>query len=225
MSGQTDLETALCKLRDQRNTLVESGDAAFQAWFEALRHWQSRHVAARHLALAHQHGGKDLLYFLTRTFYLEADWSELTQRPEQVAKQVGRIIDDDRPLVAAIELQATADELDATMAQALLNDAGNAELTPYRYVRAFRATGQRAQREYQLTLLNELIDLLGGYADNRGAYWAFKLSSAPARALGLGHTYALLADGFAAMRATWDIRTASRAAVAVQHQLLARLLP
>jgi len=226
VSESSTLEQALCALRDQRlaATSTETEQPGFTSRLEAVRHWQSRHVAARHRALADRHDGEALLRFLTQTFYLDADWSELTARPNRVANRIGRIIDDDRPLVAAVELQAIADRLDMAVARALLAQSPDAPLTPHRYVRAFRAAGQREQREYQLSLLNELIDLLGGYADNRAAYWAFRMSSAPARALGMGRTYALLADGFAAMRTTRELDRVAGEAIAVQRTLLDRLL-
>lgn len=222
--SSSDLEQALCELRDARAALARRGSPAFDARLDALRHWQAQRIAAWHRPLAVRHDGDALLHFLTRTFYLEADWSELTERPDKVAGRIGRIINDDRPLVIAVRLQHAADTLDAELAEALIERAPDAAITPAAYVRAFRQVGQIEVRERQIAWISELVDLLGGYAANRAAYWAFKLAASPAKAFGMGRTYALLAEGFAAMRATRDLEAATRAAVADQHRLLDRLL-
>lgn len=220
----SDLEQALYALRDTQVALRQRMTPALEARLAALRQWQSQRIAAWHRPLAQRHDGQALLDFLTRTFYLEADWSELTEHPDRVAARIGRIIADDRPLVIAVRLQHAADTLDAELADALNARTPDQPITPASYVRAFQDVGQLSIREQQIDWISELVDLLGGYAENRAAYWAFKLAAAPARALGLSHTYALLAEGFAAMRNTQELEAATREAVAVQHRLLERLM-
>lgn len=224
MSDTRRLEEALRALRDQRAAAARTRSALFAARLAELRQWQSHHVAAFHRRHARTHNGEALLHFLTRTFYLEADWSELTARPISVAGRIGRIVQDHRPLVIAIELQATADALDAAVTQALLAHDHCPPLNARAYVRAFRRVGRAEQRERQIRWIGELVELLGGYADNRAAYWAFKLAGGPARALGLGRTYALLNEGFRSLRATRHLEQATRETVAVQRDLLNRLL-
>jgi len=222
------LEQALCALRDERAAIRARATPAFNNQLAAVRTWQSARIAALHRPVAERYDGHALLDFLTHSFYLEADWSELTARPERVAKRIGRIISDSRPLVIAVRLQASADTLDAAVSDALLTRADTTAdttvITPRAYVSAFRQVGEADLRRQQILWVQELVDLLGGYADNRAAYWAFKLASGPARALGMGRTYGLLADGFAAMRATRDLEGATRDAVALQQRLLGRLL-
>lgn len=225
MSETADtLRNALVALRDERERCRAHTSPALGRQFEAVRAWQAAHVKALHQAHAARTDGHDLLRFLTRTFYLEADWSELTRDPDKIAGRIGRIMRDHRPLVIAVQLQTMADTLDAAVAEALLEDGQDVAITPQRYVRAFRAVGERERRERQLAWVDELIDHLGGYADNRAAYWAFKLAGSPAQALGMGRTYGLLADGFAAMRATEDLENTTRDAVARQRTVLHRLL-
>lgn len=219
-----ELEQALYALRDTRTAQRERATPAFDARLAELRQWQSQRIAAWHRPLARRHDGEALLDFLTCTFYLEADWSELTAQPDKVAARIGRIIADDRPLVIAVRLQQAADTLDAEVADALNARAPDGPITPVSYVRAFQDVGQAELRAQQIDWINELVDLLGGYAANRTAYWAFKLAGSPAKALGMGHTYALLADGFAAMRNTRELEAATGEAVALQHRLLGRLM-
>lgn len=204
--------------------LAQRSDPAFDARLKALREWQSTATANLHRPLAKRYNGEQLLHFLTQSFYLEADWSELTADPGKIASRIGRIIEDDRPLVIAVRLQHTADTLDAELVDALDARAPGQPITPMRYVRAFRQVGQFDIREQQIAWIRELVDLLGGFADNRTAYWAFKLAGSPAKALGMGHTYALLAEGFAAMRSTRDLETATREAVTRQREELDRLI-
>ena len=217
------LEQALVDLREARARLERRSESAFDARLKALRRWQSERAAALHRPLAERYDGEKLLHFLTRSFYLEADWSELTSDPAKISSRIGRIIDDDRPLVIAVRLQHTADSLDADMAAALETRLPARPITPTAYVRAFREVGQFDVREQQIGWVRELVDLLGGFADNRAAYWAFKLAGSPAKALGMGQTYGLLAEGFAAMRSTRDLESATREVVTVQRRELDRL--
>lgn len=218
------LEQALQALRAERQAIAERATPAFTAKLDELRVWQARHVALVHRPIADRHDGHALLHFLTDSFYLEADWSELTAHPQRIAERIERVIHDDRPLVVSIKLQQTADHLDARMADALLARGNRGAITPCAYVRAFRAVDAAATRDQQVLWLGELVDRLGEYADNRAAYWAFKLAGTPARALGLGRAYALLAEGFAALRSSRDLDTATRQAVRHQQRLTERLL-
>lgn len=219
-----ELEHALCALRDTRTELAQRASPAFDARLAELRQWQAQRIAAWHRPIAQRHDGEALLDFLTHSFYLEADWSELTDKPAKVAARIGRIISDKRPLVIAIRLQQSADTLDADLADTLNAHAGNAAITPLAYARAFRAVGQHELRRQQIDWISDLVDLLGGYAANRTAYWAFKLAGSPAKALGMGATYALLAKGFAAMRSTRELEHGTREAMALQYRMLERLM-
>lgn len=219
-----ELENALKALGEQRAEIAARTTPGFSTRLATLRRWQATRIRAIHQPIADRHDGAPLLDFLTRRFYLEADWSELTARPERVAARIHRILSDDRPLVIAVQLQHSADALDVRMAHALTARDATGVMTPTAYVHAFREVGELEQREQQIAGLEELVELLAGYAHNRGAYWAFKLAGGPARALGMGQTYRLLADGFAAMRATRDLPGATQAAARAQHRLLTRLL-
>lgn len=221
------LRDALIALRDARADIDARDDRLFQQRLGELRAWQSARVAQFHSERAAAYGGEALLDFLTRRFYLEGDWSELTGHPERVAATVGRLVSNDRPLVIAIELQAVADSLDADMALALLADPGLASgqpITPYSYLRAIRRVARHKERRRQINWLEELITEVADYADSKTAWWAFKVAGPPAHTLGMGKTYDLLADGFAAMRACDDMETATRSVVDAQNARLERLL-
>lgn len=220
--GPRPLGEALVALRDARAAITERHDPLFHRRLAELRHWQSDRVAAFHAARVAAYDGHALLEFLTRRFYRDADWSELTGRPERVARAIDRIVDRDRPLVIAIELQAAAESLDTAMTDALL--AEDAAVNAHSYVRALRRVGRREARLQQILWLEELVDLVADYADNRAAWWAFKLARAPARTFGLGRTYDLLADGFAAMRATRDLKAGTREVITAQRARLERMI-
>lgn len=218
---------ALTALREARAAIDAHDDPAFQRRLKELRAWQSDRIARFHDQRAAAHGGEALLDFLTRRFYLEGDWSELTGHPERVANAVGRLIRNDRPLVIAIKLQAVADRLDANMTGALLADnrlAPDQPLTPYAYLRAIRRVGRGHERRRQIGWLEELISEVAGYASSRTAWLAFKVAGPPAHTLGMGQTYDLLAEGFTAMRACKNMETATRAVVDAQNARLERLL-
>ncbi|WP_423822698.1 hypothetical protein V5738_01820 [Salinisphaera sp. SPP-AMP-43] len=216
------LGEALAALRDARATIAARHDPAFHRQLAELRDWQSQRVALFHADRADDYNGRALLRFLTERFYRDAEWAELTGRPEKMARAIERIVERDRPLVIAIELQVAAETLDIEMTDVLLAD-GTA-LNPHSYVRALRRVGRHDERAQQILWLEELVELLADYVDNRAAWWGFKLARAPARTLGLGETYDLLAEGFAAMRATHDLRRATHAVIVAQRARLERLL-
>lgn len=216
------LSRALAALRDARSAIRARHDPRFHRQLTELRHWQCRHVAAFHAERAAAYNGDALLAFLTERFYRDADWSELTSRPEKVARAIERIVERDRPLVIAIELQAAAERLDTAMTDVLL--AGRAPLNAHSYVRAIRRVGCRDLRLQQIRWLEELVELVADYSDNRAAWWTFRLARGPARTLGLGKTYNLLAEGFAAMRATRDLKIGTHEVINAQRARLKRLI-
>ncbi|HET7315174.1 FFLEELY motif protein [Salinisphaera sp.] len=216
------LGDALAALGEARAIIAERRDPLFHQRLAELRYWQCAHVATFHGARVTPYDGAPLLRFLTQRFYRDADWSELTGRPEKVALAVDRIVDRDRPLVIAIELQAAAESLDIAMADALV--AEHATLNPYSYIRAIRRVGRHEARLQQVLWLEELVELVAGYADSRTAWWAFKLARTPARTFGLAATYDLLAEGFAAMRAARDLKAGTHEVIAAQRARLERVI-
>ncbi|MES1924565.1 hypothetical protein [Salinisphaera sp. T31B1] len=220
-----ELAESLQALGKTRTAIADTATPAFDSRLVELRDWQAARIERLHRPTAERFAARDLLGFLTRRFYQQADWTELLARPERIAARTQRIITDDRPLVIAVRLQESADRLDARMATTLNEHAGTAAITPLRYARAFGTVGEPTLRARQIRWVEELVDRLAGFAHNRTAYWAFKLAGGPARALGLARTYALLADGFAAMRTVDDLPGATSEALAVQRAVLARLQP
>ena len=223
MNDADTLRGALTELRAERAQCETPERPGLAEQLERVRRWQADHVAARHRDHAARHDGAALLRFLSRSFYLEADWSELTDDPDRTVARVGRIMSDLRPLIVAARLQASADRLDRALAAALLDGRHPVTITPIGYVRAFRRVGEAAERERQLAWVGELIERLAGFADNRAAWWAFKAARAPARGFGMGQTHVLLAEGFAALRATRDPAEATREALDAQRVLVRRL--
>ena len=216
------LAAALADLRVIKQQIAAHPAPGFTARFAELRAWQSERVAAFHAERATRHDGHDLLVFLTRRFYVEADWSELISRPERMAGAVEKIVAQDRPLVIAIELQAAAERLDMAMTEALL--AESRPLSAYSYIRAFRRVDARDIRMQQMAWLEELLDWVAGYAENRATAWTFRLARKPAHTLGLGQTYDFLAEGFSALRAPPDLRAGVHDVIDAQRARLTRLL-
>lgn len=221
-TGARSLGEALAGLRDARMAILERRDPLFHRRLAELRHWQSERVAAFHTERVAAYNGHALLDFLTRRFYRDADWHELTGRPEKVARAVSRLVDRDRPLVITIELQAAAESLDTAMTDTLL--AEGAALNPHSYVRAIRRVGRREARLQQMLWLEELAHLVADFADNRTAWWAFKFARTPARTFGLGQTYDLLAEGFAAMRTARNLKAGTHEVIAAQRARLERVI-
>ena len=166
MSAQgRSLATALADLRAIKQQIAAHPAPGFAARFAELRAWQSERVAAFHAERATRHDGHDLLVFLTRRFYVEADWSELISRPERMAGAVEKIVAQDRPLVIAIELQAAAERLDMAMTEALL--AESRPLSAYSYIRAFRRVDARRGEQAAATHRGS-FEGCGGFLERLG---------------------------------------------------------
>lgn len=106
--------------------------------------------------------------------------------PAQIVDVVGSVV----------SLHALSEELDSALAQQLASP----ELDAPRYLRAWQATGQRAQRERQIALTLEVASALDTLVHKAFLRHSLHLMRGPARAAGLGDLQQFLERGFDTFR-------------------------
>jgi hypothetical protein len=145
-------------------------------------------------------------------FFLDELYGEhdFVQRDEQFGRIAGAIerMFPDAVAHLAIDLAEThalTETLDHTLASHWLALDGNCSYSA-RYVRSWRLTGERAQRERQLAVVQHMGHELQRLTRMRSLLIALKLMRGPAQAAGLSALQQFLERGFAAFATLGDAR-------------------
>jgi hypothetical protein len=165
---------------------------------KAVKHYQALRFAQTYadlLASARYRGAAR--YFLDELYGPQ----DFTERDRQLARVVpatvrlfpAEIVD---VVGAVVSLHALSEELDSALAQQL----AGAELDPPRYLSAWQATGQGAQRERQIALTLEVARALDSLVHKPFLRHSLRLMRGPARAAGLGDLQQSLERGFDTFR-------------------------
>jgi len=164
----------------------------------AIRRWQNRRFAATYADLSGNDRYRAAVEFFLCELYGEGD---MTARDADLARVLPLMIKM-LPAVAlrtirdALAFEAHSERLDSELARLL----GHRPLDESSYGEAFRACGQRAEREAQIrTVIQIGTDL------DRTTRWpligtTLKLMRGPAKAAGLGKLQEFLEGGFAAFK-------------------------
>lgn len=150
----------------------------------------------------------DPRYAAATRFFLDELYGEhdFTQRDEQFGRIAGAIERLFPDAVAELsvdlaETHALTETLDHTLAgHWLAQDSGYAE----RYVLSWRLTGERAQRERQLAVVQHMGQELQRLTRMKSLLVALKLMRAPAQAAGLSSLQRFLENGFSAFATLGD---------------------
>lgn len=131
---------------------------------------------------------------------------DFRQRDDQFSRIAGAIERWFPPQVAQLgvamaELHALTETLDHELAGHWMHATGG---PAQRYVSAWRATGQRAQRERQLQVVQHMGSELQRLTHTRGLRTALRLMRTPARAAGLAALQDFLEAGFDAFATMGD---------------------
>jgi hypothetical protein len=175
-------------------------DAAAAARREALRSWQAARLARTHAdLLASSRYGPTAAFFLT-DIYGPQDLSRHEAEVRRVLPVMTRLLPASglETVADAIELNALSERLDAAMIGALGEVAD--KLTPAGYGSAYRAIGQRPQREQQIELMGHLGRSLERLTRSALIGWALSAMRKPAHLAGLDDLQAFLERGYAAFR-------------------------
>jgi hypothetical protein len=185
-------------LRDLQAVAGERGrraaDPTLAARVDAVKRYQHRRFARTYSDLLGDARYADAARFFLDDLYGPQDYSERDAQFARIVPALARLFPPS--LIGTVAdltaLHALAERLDTAMGQALGGDA----LSPDTYLRAWQATGGRADRERQIDLMLSVGRALDGYTRNPVLRHSLKLMRGPARAAGLGALQHLLERGF-----------------------------
>jgi hypothetical protein len=171
-----------------------AADTALAARVDAVKHYQHRRFVRTYADLLSDARYADAARFFLDDLYGPQDYSERDAQFARIVPALARLFPPGLLGTVAdlTALHALAERLDTSMGQALDGD----ELSPATYLRAWQASGGRADRERQIDLMLAVGRALDGYTRNPVLRHSLKLMRGPARAAGLGALQHLLERGF-----------------------------
>ena len=180
-------------LREQMRTHPED-----QQDRDRLRQWQADRLGRTHSDLLESDRyGPAAAFFLT-DLYGPGDCARRDADVMRVMPAAERLLPESglKVLAQAIELDALSEELDYLMVVALRRIGGINPISAEHYVIAYRAVGEMARREQQITLVNELGMTLDRLARKPLLGTTLKLVSGPAHLAGLGELFSFVERGY-----------------------------
>ena len=180
-------------LREQMRTHPED-----QQDRDRLRQWQADRLGRTHSDLLESDRyGPAAAFFLT-DLYGPGDCARRDADVMRVMPTAERLLPESglKVLAQAIELDALSEELDYLMVVALRRIGGINPISVEHYVIAYRAVGEMARREQQITLVNELGMTLDRLARKPLLGTTLKLVSGPAHLAGLGELFSFVERGY-----------------------------
>ncbi|MGL6150945.1 MAG: FFLEELY motif protein [Aeromonas sobria] len=163
-----------------------------------LRQWQADRLGRTHRDLLESDRyGPAAAFFLT-DLYGPGDCARRDADVMRVMPTAERLLPESglKVLAQAIELDALSEELDYLMVVALRRIGGINPISAEHYVIAYRAVGEQARREQQITLVNELGMTLDRLARKPLLGTTLKLVSGPAHLAGLGELFSFVERGY-----------------------------
>jgi hypothetical protein len=196
-TGSTDeLERLLARKHD----LMSAGasDSAFESRLRELRQWQAARLARTYADLHENPRYAAAVEFFLSDLYGAHDFAARDQEMMRAWRYFKRSLPEAprRALARAIELDVLTEELDRSMAAALLDQA----LDDESYANAYRFVGRRRARRRQI----DLVVQAGADLDRAVRHtWVGPLlaaAHAPARAAGFGALQDFIERGYRAFR-------------------------
>jgi hypothetical protein len=171
-----------------------AADPALAARVDAVKRYQHQRFARSYADLLADARYADAARFFLDDLYGPEDYSERDAQFARIVPALARLFPP--ALLATVAdltaLHALAERLDSAMARTLDTD----DVNPRSYLRAWQASGSRADRERQIELMLAVGRALDGYTRNPVLRHSLKLMRGPARAAGLGALQRLLERGF-----------------------------
>lgn len=168
-----------------------------------LRTWQAERLARTHADLLAAPRYRDAARFFLSDLYSAGDTSERDRALERALPTMIRLLPATalEPLAYALEADALAESLDAALAQQLFAGDADAAISESSYAAAFRACGNREERERQLTLVDRVGRQLDRIAHKPLLASTVRLMRQPAAAAGFGTLQNFLERGLGAFKA------------------------
>jgi hypothetical protein len=192
MSNAATILRDLQAVADERAR--RAADPALAARVDAVKRYQHRRFARSYADLLADTRYADAARFFLDDLYGPQDYSERDAQFARIVPALARLFPPALLCTVAdlTALHALAERFDTAMGRALEGDEPNADT----YLRAWQASGGRAERERQVDLMLAVGRALDGYTRNPVLRHSLKLMRGPARAAGLGALQRLLERGF-----------------------------
>jgi hypothetical protein len=178
--------------------VVVQGNPDLEAARQCLRAWQSARLARTHAdLLASPRMGLAATFFLT-DLYGSDDFSRLDADVRRIVPVMKRVLSDTglEIVAQAAELEALSEELDCAMATSLGSESRR--LTAATYASAYRKVDRRADRERQITLIENLGKSLDRLVHKPLVGATLSMMRKPAKLAGLGELQDFLQRGYKA---------------------------
>ncbi|WP_033137145.1 FFLEELY motif protein [Aeromonas finlandensis] len=165
---------------------------------DRLRQWQADRLGRTHRDLLESDRYGSAAEFFLTDLYGPGDCARRDADVMRVMPTAERLLPESglRVLAQAIELDALSEELDYLMVVALRRIGGINPISAEHYVIAYRAVGEMARREQQITLVSELGMTLDRLARKPLLGATLKLVSGPAHLAGLGELFSFVERGY-----------------------------
>ena len=183
----------------KRVTLLRQTATANPALAQALsdiKQFQARRFAATYVDLLHSERYKPAALFFLDELYSEKDYSERDAQFARIAGALERIFPQQvvQAAVSLAQLHHQTEELDLALAQVWMSNANQDEVT--RYITAWRAVGQRSERNAQLATVLDVGHQLDRLTHMPGLRLMLRMMRGPANLAGMGSLQRFLELGF-----------------------------
>ncbi|MGS5089134.1 FFLEELY motif protein [Hydrogenophaga sp. A37] len=184
-------------------TLAEGNGLASAV--HAVKQLQARRFRATYLDFMDDPRRVPATRFFLEELYGEHDFAERDAQFARIAGALERVFP---PALTALavdlaEMHALTETLDHQMAGHWLA-LGDGIAAPERYVRSWRLTGQRVERERQLAVVQHMGHELQKHTRSKSLLLALRMMRRPAQAAGLSALQQFLESGFAAFATLGD---------------------
>lgn len=186
----------VAKLHAERSTDPELDHA-----LRRVSRWQGRRLRATYADLAAQPRYADAIEFFQSDLYGSADFAQRDADLVRAAPSMSRMLPERvvATVAKAVELNGLSQELDRALLRELPRHDGAFSVAEY--CAAYRAMGQRNDRERQIALVSEFGLAIDVYVRKPLIRTALMMMRKPAHAIGLGALQDFLEHGFHAFRA------------------------
>ncbi|MEX2476405.1 hypothetical protein [Marinobacter sp.] len=189
--------------------------------------WQAMRLRSTHQDLYRHPGYHTGLEFLLTDLYAPASMTRRDDNIDRVFPRMVKWLPDNLldTFAGLVELNLVTQQLDLEMADILACRGVVIErMSTAEYCGAFRASGQAAQRERQISLVAEVGHQLDRYVRNRTLGWLLSMSRGPADMADLGDLHSFLHRGYSAFRQMDEVDALIERLITRERQVLANIL-
>ncbi len=200
MSSSDTIRHAIAAVNDQRMQATQN--PSLRQAVLAVKAFQAARFRATYTDLLASPRFRPAVLFFLNELYGDKDYSQRDAQFVRIASPLERLFPHSvvDTAVAMAELHAVTEQLDAALARACMELApGNVITTPLDtrlYVQAWRQTGQRNERDFQVATVLRVGQDLSDFTRKRGLRTLLRMMRGPAKASGMGALQNFLEVGF-----------------------------